>query len=172
MHTLLWTLISFASTPKNLTLKSISGETLPAKMFDQKISLFVNVASRCGYTDQYKGLQALHDKYAERGLSIIGVPCNQFGGQEPGSPEEIESFCKKNYGVEFFILEKQDVNGNNRSDLYKSLVESQAGANKDIRWNFEKFIVDENGVVVAKYPSSVDPLDPKLILELENLLTK
>jgi glutathione peroxidase-family protein len=172
MYTLFWTLLTFASTPQELTLKSLSGEDLSAEIFEQKVSLFINVASKCGYTPQYKALQELHKKYAQQGLSIIGVPCNQFGGQEPGSPAEILNFCKENYGVEFFILEKQDVNGINRSDLYKALVESKVGANQAIKWNFEKFLVDKKGNVVARYPSSVDPLDPKLILEIEAQLKK
>lgn len=161
-----------AATPAPVipALTALSGEGLPAEAVDGKVVLFVNVASRCGYTPQYEGLQALYESYSERGLAVVGVPCNQFGGQEPGTAEEIASFCSMNYGVEFPMLSKQEVNGDGRSDLYSWLVSSEAGGGKDIKWNFEKFLVDRQGAVVARFPSKVKPDDPDLIAAIEAAL--
>ena len=154
------------------TMTLLSGEPMAPEALDGKAVLFVNVASRCGYTPQYEGLQKLFNDYKERGLVVVGVPCNQFGGQEPGSAETIASFCKMNYGVEFPLLAKQEVNGDGRSPLYSWLVESEAGGGEAIGWNFEKFLVDSSGAVVARYSSRVAPDDPKLIAAVESALTK
>lgn len=135
-----------------------------------KAVLFVNVASKCGYTPQYEGLQALYTQYKDKGLTIVGVPCNQFGAQEPGSAEEIASFCKLNYGVDFPLLEKQDVNGAARSALYTQLISSPAGGGADVKWNFEKFLVAPNGEVVGRFPSKVAPNDPALAAAIEKVL--
>ena len=159
-----------ATTLESLNLTGLSGKTLTADVTRGKVTLVVNVASRCGYTRQYDGLQKLYEQYEEKGLVILGVPCNQFGGQEPGSAEEIAQFCKRNFGVSFPMLQKQDVNGKNRSALYQHLVSSNVGKNKDIRWNFEKFLVDRNGKVVARFPSSTSPSDSKLIKAIESVL--
>ena len=129
----------------DLSLTSLDGTPLAADALAGKVVLFVNVASRCGYTSQYKGLQALYEARKDDGLVIVGVPCNQFGGQEPGSAEEIVSFCQQNFGVSFPLLEKQKVNGPKRSELYQRLVASEVGAGGDVRWNFEKFVVDPSG---------------------------
>ena len=162
--------LAFADSPKGIALTSLNGEKLPATQFDGKVVLFVNVASKCGYTRQYEGLQQLYDTYHDKGLEIVGVPCNQFGGQEPGSAEEIQTFCKMNYGVTFPLLEKQDVNGDQRSALYKYLVTSQAGQSKDIRWNFEKFLVGKDGQVISRYPSSTEPMSTELTTAIESAL--
>lgn len=143
-------------------LTTLAGDPLSDATLAGKVVLFVNVASRCGYTRQYDGLQKLWAELKDRGFVIVGVPCNQFGGQEPGSAQEIQSFCKLNYGVDFPLLEKQDVNGPNRSALYQRLVSSPAGDNKDVRWNFEKFLVGRDGAVIARFPSSVTPDSPEL----------
>lgn len=155
-----------------LQLVGLDGQPLDAATLRGKAVLFVNVASRCGFTPQYEGLQALYEAHVERGLVIVGVPCNQFGGQEPGTAQEIASFCRMNYGVTFPLLEKQDVNGPRRSPLYRFLVGSDVGAGKPIKWNFEKFLVAPSGEVVARWPSSVDAADSGLLAALDSVLPK
>ena len=118
----------------------------------------------------YKGLQALYTEKASEGLVIVGVPCNQFGKQEPGSSDEIQSFCQINYGVTFPLLEKQDVNGPQRSPLYAQLVNSDAGGGRDIGWNFEKFLVGRDGVVLARFSSRFGPKHRKLRAAIESAL--
>ncbi len=137
-----------------------------------KVLLIVNVASKCGFTPQYKGLQELHDKYAERGFSVVGVPCNQFGAQEPGSAEEIREFCSTNYGVSFPLLEKTDVNGKNRHALYQELTAIADGDGKagDVMWNFEKFLVAPDGTVVQRFRSQTGPEDEQLQKAIETQL--
>ena len=173
----MWSLIlsmvlatSEAGVPNNMTLTGVDGSKIEAKQFEGKALLFVNVASKCGYTSQYAGLQALYETYKDQGLEIVGVPCNQFGGQEPGSAEEIQTFCKLNYGVKFTLLEKQDVNGENRSKLYQTLVTSDKGNGTNIRWNFEKFLVDKNGNVVGRFNSAVKPDSVELKNAIEGVL--
>ncbi|HSE70683.1 MAG TPA: glutathione peroxidase [Nocardioidaceae bacterium] len=130
-----------------------------------KPALLVNVASRCGLTPQYTGLEQLHKEYADYGFTVVGVPCNQFGGQEPGTPEEIEEFCSTTYGVTFPMTEKVDVNGASRHPLYAALVQAadEEGRSGDIQWNFEKFLVDGSGEVVARFGPGVVPEDPRLV---------
>ncbi|HSE56051.1 MAG TPA: glutathione peroxidase [Nocardioidaceae bacterium] len=130
-----------------------------------KPALLVNVASRCGLTPQYTGLEQLHKEYADFGFTVVGVPCNQFGGQEPGTPEEIEEFCSTTYGVTFPMTEKVDVNGASRHPLYAALVQAadEEGRSGDIQWNFEKFLVDGSGEVVARFGPGVVPDDPRLV---------
>lgn len=152
------------------SLVGLDGQPVSQEALAGKAVLFVNVASRCGYTPQYEGLQALYEKYQGDGLVIVGVPCNQFGGQEPGSAEEIQSFCKLNYGVEFPLLEKQEVNGGDRSPLYTWLIGSEAGGGQDIKWNFEKFLIDREGRVAARFPSSVTPQSAELTGAIEAAL--
>lgn len=155
-----------------LNLKALDGSPLGSKTLDGKTVLYVNVASRCGYTSQYEQLQAVYDRYKEKGLQIVGVPCNQFGGQEPGSSEEIATFCKKNYGVTFPLLEKQDVKGSNQSKLYNALVNSGVGKGQDVRWNFEKFLVDASGNVVERFSSGVKPDSAELTNAIESAIAK
>ena len=132
----------------------------------------VNVASRCGLTPQYLALEALHQRYAERGFTVLGVPCNQFRAQEPGTAEEIASFCSATYGVSFPMTEKVDVNGPDRHRLYEALAESATadGRTGDIEWNFEKFLLASNGAVVARFDAQVAPDDPRIVNALESLL--
>ena len=134
-----------------------------------KVTLMVNVASFCGLTPQYEGLQQLEDKYKDQGFDVIGIPCNQFGEQEPGSADEIATFCSTNYGVTFPLSEKIEVNGENRHPLYQELtaVADAEGHDGDIRWNFEKFLVDPKGNVVARYSPVTKPDDPVIIADLE-----
>jgi glutathione peroxidase len=134
--------------------------------------LVVNVASRCGLTPQYAGLQALADQYADRGLVVLGVPCNQFGGQEPGTAAEIAEFCDANYGVTFPLTEKVEVNGAGRHPLYAELVDTAdaEGHTGDIRWNFEKFVVAPDGAVAARFGPQVQPEAPELVAAIEKVL--
>lgn len=152
------------------TFETLSGAPMPD--LSGKVVLYVNVASRCGYTPQYDGLEKLYTELKGRGFTIVGVPCNQFGAQEPGTAEEIQSFCKLNYGVDFPLLAKQDVNGAGRSPLYQWLVQSPAGGGADVKWNFEKFLVGRDGAVIARFPSKVAPDDPALRAAIEAALAK
>jgi glutathione peroxidase len=135
-------------------------------------ALVVNVASQCGLTPQYTALEELHTRYAARGFSVVGVPCNQFGAQEPGTPEEIATFCSTSYGVTFPLTEKVDVNGEGRHELYDGLVAAadQDGRTGDVQWNFEKFLLDGDGAVVARFAPTVVPDDPRVTAAIEALL--
>ena len=135
-------------------------------------ALLVNVASKCGLTPQYSALEDLHEKYAHHGFIVVGLPCNQFGGQEPGSAEEIAEFCSATYGVTFPMTEKIEVNGPGRHPVYDELVQvaDDEGHAGDIRWNFEKFLVDSEGRVVRRFDPSVTPDDPRLVEAVEALL--
>jgi glutathione peroxidase len=137
-----------------------------------KPALLVNVASFCGWTPQYAGLQALHEMYADRGFTVVGLPCNQFGEQEPGSAEEIAEFCSLNYGVTFPLTEKVEVNGEGRHPIYAALVgtEDKWGRSGDVKWNFEKFLISADGQPRARYSKSVEPDDPELVAAIEDLL--
>jgi glutathione peroxidase len=134
-----------------------------------KPALLVNVASRCGLTPQYTGLEQLQATYAERGFTVVGLPCNQFLGQEPGSAEEIQEFCSATYGVTFPMTEKIEVNGDGRHEIYRALVETpnEQGEAGDVAWNFEKFLVDGSGAVVARFGPGVVPEDPQLVGAIE-----
>ncbi len=128
-------------------------------------ALLVNVASKCGLTPQYTGLEALHEEYADAGFTVVGLPCNQFLGQEPGSAEEIAEFCSATYGVTFPLTEKIEVNGAGRHPIYDGLVETpnEQGEAGDIAWNFEKFLIAADGTVVARFSPGVEPGDPALV---------
>ena len=135
-------------------------------------ALLVNVASRCGLTPQYTGLEALHEEYADRGFTVVGIPCNQFGRQEPGSSDEIAEFCSATYGVTFPMTEKVDVNGDDRHPLYQQLTEVADGERHsgDIRWNFEKFVIAPGGEIVARFNPMTDPEAPEVIETIEKSL--
>ena len=135
-------------------------------------ALLVNVASKCGLTPQYNGLEELQEKYGHRGFTVVGLPCNQFGGQEPGSSEEIAEFCSATYGVSFPMSEKVEVNGEDRHEVYRELVGTPDDKGKagDVQWNFEKFLVDGDGAVVARFNPTVEPQDPQLVGRIESLL--
>ena len=135
-------------------------------------ALLVNVASQCGLTPQYTGLEMLHKEYADRGFTVVGVPCNQFGGQEPGTSEEIQEFCSTTYGVTFPMTEKVEVNGDARHPIYTRLVETpdEEGRSGDIQWNFEKFLVDGSGDVVARFSPGVVPEDRRVVEAVERLV--
>jgi glutathione peroxidase len=143
----------------DLTPNDKTGKPYPFDQLKGKVVLIVNVASKCGFTPQYKELEELNKKYKDKGLQIIGFPCNQFGKQEPGTDEEIGQFCQLNYGVTFPVLQKIDVNGDNASPVYKYLKEQKAGllGLTRIKWNFEKFLIDKNGKVVERFSSLTKP---------------
>jgi glutathione peroxidase len=137
--------------------------------FAGKTTLVVNVASQCGLTPQYEQLEKIHEEYADRGFAVIGVPCNQFGAQEPGTAEEIATFCSTTYGVTFPMFEKVDVNGDGRHAIYDELtaVPDAEGADGDIQWNFEKFLISPSGDVVARFRPMVLPDAPEVIEAIE-----
>jgi glutathione peroxidase len=140
-------------------VKTISGEVISMDAFKNKVLLIVNVASKCGFTEQYAGLETLYQKYKDKGLVILGFPCNQFMNQEPLNEEEIKSFCSLTYGVTFPMFSKIDVNGENTHPLYKYLKEAKKGllGSEAIKWNFTKFLVDKNGTVINRYAPATKP---------------
>ncbi|KXZ46966.1 hypothetical protein GPECTOR_39g460 [Gonium pectorale] len=152
-----------------LSAKQIDGSEFNFSELKGKVALVVNVASQCGFTGQYSGLQALYDKFKDRGFVILGFPCNQFGQQEPGAPEEIVSFCSRKYSVTFPIMAKTDVNGENAHPVYKydMFLKSQQKQfmMEMIKWNFEKFLVDKSGQVVARYSSMATPASLESAIE-------
>ena len=143
----------------DFSVKDIHGKEQKLDRYKDKVMLIVNVASKCGYTPQYKGLEQLYEKLHSRGLEVLGFPCNQFGAQEPGTENEIESFCELNYGVSFPLFAKIEVNGDGADPLYKYLKKAKPGllGTEGIKWNFTKFLVDRKGNVVERYGSNVEP---------------
>lgn len=143
----------------DIEVRTIDGETTSLRRFAGKVLLIVNVASKCGFTPQYKGLEALYESYADRGLVILGFPCNQFGAQEPGAEDEIASFCAATYGVKFPMFAKIDVNGEQAHPLYRLLKHEAPGllGSEAIKWNFTKFLVDRNGKAVRRYAPTDTP---------------
>lgn len=161
--------------PLDVEMKNIRGEKVNlAEKYKGKVVMLVNVASRCGYTPQYEQLQAMHEKYGKDGLAIIGVPCNQFGKQEPGTEKEIAQFCKDRFGVEFDMMAKVEVNGEDAAPLYKYLTSKETNPKfaGDIKWNFEKFIIDREGNVVARFDSKAKPDSEKVVEVVEAELKK
>ena len=152
------------------SIKDLAGENVQFSSLENKVVLFVNVASRCGLPPQYDGLVSLYEMTKEKGFVVVGVPCNQFGAQEPGTPNEIQRFCSQSYGVDFPLLGKQDVNGMNRCPLYQWVVNSDVGHGGDISWNFAKFLVDRKGEVVKRFQPQVDPKDNELLLAIREVL--
>lgn len=138
---------------------ALDGTAIDFNKYKGEVLLIVNTASKCGYTPQYKGLEELHKKFGSKGLKVLGFPCNQFGAQEPGSSDEIGAFCQRNYGVEFQMFEKIDVNGKDAHPLYRYLTGAENGDIKPIKWNFTKFLVDKHGVLVKRYEPDTKPED-------------
>jgi len=156
-------------TVRDIPVNTLAGQPSSLGELDGKTLLVVNVASKCGLTPQYTGLEALQEQYADRGFSVVGFPCNQFGGQEPGSAEEIAEFCSTTYGVSFPMFEKIEVNGPGRHAIYAELTatadaDGQAG---DIQWNFEKFLVGPDGAVIARFRPMTAPDAPELVEAIE-----
>jgi glutathione peroxidase len=153
----------------DFTAASLAGDEVPLKRFEGKVLLIVNTASACGFTPQYKGLEALHRELAPRGFAVLGFPCNQFGSQEPGDARQIEQFCSSNYDVSFPMFAKIDVNGAKAHPLYAYLRAEKSGLlGASIKWNFTKFLVDRSGKVVARYAPTAKPEGLKK--EIEALL--
>jgi glutathione peroxidase len=154
---------------RDIPVNTLAGEPSSLGTLDGKTLLIVNVASKCGLTPQYTGLEELHERFADRGFSVVGFPCNQFGGQEPGSAEEIAEFCSATYGVTFPMFEKIDVNGEARHPIYTELtaVPDAAGEAGDIQWNFEKFLVGPDGAVIGRYRPMTTPDDADLVAAIE-----
>jgi len=157
----------------DIELQTLAGSQASLGDFAGSAILVVNVASQCGLTPQYAGLQRLQDRFADRGFTVAGFPCNQFGGQEPGTADEIDEFCSVNYGVRFPMFAKIDVNGPDRHPLYSELTavpdaEGQAG---DIQWNFEKFLIDGDGKVIARFRPLTEPEAPEVVAAIEENLT-
>ena len=156
----------------DIPISTLRGEPSSLAAFRGKAVLAVNVASKCGLTPQYEGLERLQQQYADKGFSVVGFPCNQFLGQEPGTPEEIEEFCSTTYGVTFPLFEKIDVNGDQRHPIFDELTAASDAEGKagDIQWNFEKFLVSPEGKVVARFRPPVAPEDPMVVQAIESQL--
>ena len=158
------------TTLSDFTANTLTGEEQPLSAYDGNVVLVVNTASECGFTPQYQGLQDLHTTYADDGFAVLGFPCNQFGGQEPGDAEEIGAFCEKNYGVTFPLFEKVDVNGDQAHPLFRWLREETSGLmGSAIKWNFTKFLIGRDGTVLKRYGSTTTP--QKIAGDIEKALT-
>ena len=155
----------------DIEVKDINGNEFTMEKYKGKVLLIVNVASKCGFTNQYEGLEKLHEKYASKGLDVLGFPCNQFLSQEPGTEEEIKAFCQLNFGVKFDMFSKIDVNGDNTHPLYQYLKDNSKGfmGIDTIKWNFTKFLVDKNGKVINRYAPSTKPseLEKDIVQQLQ-----
>ena len=156
------------------TMKSIDGKQVDLSKYKGKVVLVVNVASECGLTQQNADLQKLHEEYADKGLAILGFPCNQFGGQEPGTEKEISAFCAENYGVKFDMFSKVEVNGETACDLYKYLtaLKTEPKGPGSVSWNFEKFLLDREGNVVARFSPRTKPTSQEVMQQIESELAE
>jgi len=163
--------MSKANTIYDVVVKTPSGEDKPLSKYTGKVLLIVNVASYCGYTPQYKGLEELNKKYKEKGLEVLGFPCNDFGAQEPGSNDQIKQFCESIYGVSFELFDKVKAKGASKDPLYDKLIKL-ASSQEDVAWNFEKFLISKKGEVVGRFKSNVSPESPELIAAIEKELAK
>ena len=161
-----------AGNISNLTVKDIELNNVKLSDYKGKVLLIVNVASRCGYTRQYAGLQKIYEKYEEQGFEILGFPCNDFGRQEPGSNKEIKEFCSLNYNVSFKMFDKITLKGNDKSALFSILTDNETTGTSPVKWNFEKFIIDKNGNIVERFRSSTEPESKELIAVIERELKK
>ncbi|KKD04084.1 glutathione peroxidase [Streptomyces sp. WM6386] len=161
--------LSDSTSPLAVDIDTLQGGAADLSQYAGQAVLVVNVASKCGLTPQYNGLEKLQERYAERGFTVLGVPCNQFLGQEPGSAEEIAEFCSATYGVTFPLTEKVEVNGEGRHALYERLVgfADAEGHSGDIRWNFEKFLIGRDGTVVARFSPQTEPESDELVAAVE-----
>lgn len=175
---LLFTTISFLMTTNERTetvyqyeLNSIDGENISLSDFEGEVLLIVNTASECGYTPQYEGLQELYETYSDNGFEVLGFPANNFGGQEPGTDEEIAQFCQVNYGVSFPMFSKVSVKGEDQHPMFAYLTSVEnPDFTGDISWNFEKFLIDRNGNVVRRFKSNVEPMSEELVSAVEEIL--
>ncbi|MEG8947631.1 glutathione peroxidase [Rosettibacter firmus] len=156
----------------DIVVKDIDGKEVSLSEFKGKVLLIVNVASKCGFTPQYEGLQKIYEKYRDKGFEILAFPCNDFGNQEPGTNEEIKEFCSTNYNVTFKLFDKIKILGNDKSELYKRLTNSDNVEKGEVKWNFEKFLIDKEGNIISRFRSKVDPESKELTNEIEKLLNK
>jgi len=163
-----------ASSLYDFTMPALNGAATPLAGFKGRVVLVVNVASQCGYTPQYEGLQALYTRYRDQGFVIAGFPANNFGGQEPGSNEEIGAFCRSKFGVTFPMFSKISVQGGDKAPLYQFLTDKSANPKTggEIQWNFTKFLVDRNGKVLQRFEPAVEPLSKELVSAVETTLKK
>ncbi len=157
---------------QNIVVKDIDLNDVQLSDYKDNVLLIVNVASKCGYTRQYTGLQKIHDKYKDQGFKVLGFPCNDFGSQEPGSNEEIQEFCSLKFNVTFPMFDKVKVLGENKSPLFEELTNNEVTGKSDINWNFEKFLIDKEGNIIKRFRSKTEPEDEELILLIEKELKK
>jgi glutathione peroxidase len=167
---LLQVLAARAGSLYDIPLKDINGKDTTLAAYKGKVLLIVNVASHCGYTPQYKGLEAIHRKYAGQGFAVLGFPCNQFGGQEPGTDAEIVQFCTSQYAVTFPLFDKIEVNGANRHPLYVALAGADSPFPGDIKWNFNKFLIGKDGKILKRFDSKATPESPEVTQAIESAL--
>jgi glutathione peroxidase len=161
-----------ANDIKNIMVKDMDGKDVNLSDYKGKVLLIVNVASKCGYTPQYEGLEAIYKKYKDKGFEILAFPCNDFGGQEPGTNEEIKTFCSSKYDVTFKLFDKIKVLGDERTPLYVRLINNDVTEKGDVKWNFEKFLIDKNGNIVSRFRSKVKPESEEITKAIEAELAK
>ena len=164
------TMALFAGSIHDIPLKDIDGKETSLKAYQGKVVLVVNVASHCGFTPQYKGLESVYEKYKDKGLVVLGFPCNQFGAQEPGTAEEIKQFCSSKYNVTFPLYSKIEVNGANRHPLYVALAGKDSPFPGDIKWNFSKFLIGRDGKILKRFESPVSPESAEMTSAIEAAL--
>ncbi len=169
---LMQTLIVSASSIDEIPLKDIDGKPASLKPYEGKVLLIVNVASHCGFTPQYRALESVYEKYKDKGLVVLGFPCNQFGAQEPGSSEQIKQFCSSKYNVTFPLFEKIEVNGPNRHPLYVALAGKDSPFAGDIKWNFSKFLISRDGKILQRFESQIKPDSAEVVAAIETALAK
>jgi len=166
------TLALSAGSVQGIAVKDIDGKATSMKAYDGKVLLIVNVASHCGFTPQYKALEAVYEKYKDKGFAVLGFPCNQFGAQEPGSNEEIKQFCSSKYSVSFPMFDKIEVNGPNRHPLYVALAGQDSPFPGNIKWNFTKFLIGRDGKILKRFDSGIVPNSPEVLAAIESALAK
>ena len=157
---------------RGIVVKDMNGKEVNLSDYKGKVILIVNVASNCGYTKQYDGLETIYKKYKDQGFEILAFPCNDFGGQEPGTNEEIKEFCSTNYNISFQLFDKIKVLGKDKSTLYSRLINNSVAEKGDVKWNFEKFLIDKEGNIVARFRSKVTPESEEIISLIEKELSK
>lgn len=164
--------ISSMDNINDITVLDMNNKKVKLSDYNGKVLLIVNVASECGYTRQYAGLQEVYEKYNPQGFEILAFPCNDFGGQEPGSNEQIQNFCSSKFGVTFKLFDKIKVLGDDKSPLYERLINNSVTEKGDVKWNFEKFLVSKEGKIVSRYRTKVEPTSEELISAIERELKK
>jgi glutathione peroxidase len=167
---LIQTMTTHAQSLYKIPVKDIDQKETSLGAYQGKVLLIVNVASKCGFTPQYKALEAVYEKYKDKGLVILGFPCNQFGGQEPGTDEQIKLFCSSKYNVTFPLFDKIEVNGPSRHPLYTALAGNDSPFPGDIKWNFTKFLIGRDGTILKRFPSQTTPNAPEVTAAIEAAL--